>query len=415
MLKNAFLTIGTRGLIVVVNFLTAILSARYLGAEGKGIISLFTLNMNIIVVFSFFVGGPGLIYLFPRSEVNKLFYASLVWGTACSVVLTPVLSIFSKDAMDYFPELLAIVWLQAVYRIIANYFIAAERIADFNKLSLLYPIITIGLALLLFERFHNTTPGAFMMAMIVGSLVSVIAGLWMMRNDKVLIPVINFKETLIQALRYGFVVQLGNMIQLVNYRISFYFLDYYSGKAELGIFSMAVSFAEGVWIIATSFALNLYSLISNNENEQYNLSTSLSGMRISLVLTVIPCLILIVIPAFIYTFILGSDFNSINSVFPYLLPGVWLLTINISLVNFFTGTGRKWVSTVCAAFGMISLLVTSYILIPKAGMRGAAAATSISYFTSVIAVLIYFNRYYKLSLTDFILKRSDLKQTSILK
>ena len=95
MFRKSFYTFFNRFFIAILNFLTIIITARYLGAEGRGIISLFMLNLTIIFMIGSFIGGPGLVYLVPRHDASKLLNASYVWTIFSSVTVSLLLYVFN--------------------------------------------------------------------------------------------------------------------------------------------------------------------------------------------------------------------------------------------------------------------------------------------------------------------------------
>ncbi len=409
MLKSSLITIGTRGLTAVINFLLAIISARYLGAEGRGFISIFILNTTLVQLAAGFIGGAGLVYLFPRHNKVKMYFASLYWVTAVSVLVPLLMAALSEDARSTLWMLIAVSWLQSVLRIQSGYLISQERILANNLINLLYPFAAIACVWILFEYLNIISPVSFLWAVLAGSLASVLAGVLALKNEKFFIPVFNVFAELKAAWKYGYVVQAGNIIQMLNYRLSFYLLDYFSGKAAVGVFSMAVSLAEVLWIIANSFAVNLYSKISNSTDKESNIAQTLSTLRLVLATTIIPSIIILLLPGGFFAFIFGDEFLHLSSIFPWLIPGVVLLTINIILVHYFSGSGQPPIALKASVLAFISLIIFSFTLIPNMGAEGAALASSVGYAASALSAMYYFNKVKRLSVKDFVFSQTDLK------
>lgn len=409
MLKSSLITIGTRGLTAIINFLLAIISARYLGAEGRGFISIFILNTTLVQLAAGFIGGAGLVYLFPRYNKVKMYFASLYWVTAVSVMVPLLMAALSEDARSTIWLLMAVSWLQSVLRVQSGYLISQERILANNLINLLYPFAAITCVWILFEYLNMVSPISFLWAVLAGSLASVLAGVFALKNEKLFIPAFNVLAELKAAWKYGYVVQAGNIIQLLNYRLSFYLLDYFSGKAAVGVFSMAVSLAEVLWIIANSFAVNLYSKISNSTDKENNIAQTLSTLRLVLASTLIPSIIILLLPGSFFAFIFGDEFLRLSSIFPWLIPGVVLLTINIILVHYFSGSGQPSIALKASVLAFISLIIFSFTLIPNMGAEGAALASSVGYAASAFSAMYYFNKVKRLSVTDFVFSRTDLK------
>jgi O-antigen/teichoic acid export membrane protein len=409
MLQGSLITIGTRGFTALVNFLLAIISARYLGAEGRGILSIFILNSTVVQLAAGFLAGPGLIFLFPRHNPSALFYASLYWVTFISLVFPALLALVNADAHQTLIMLIAVAWLQSVLRIQSCYLLSRERILANNLINLMYPLATVSVVLFLFEVMQSVTVSGFLWSMLVGSLMSVLAGVFAMRKDAVFKPVWKVWIELKAAAKYGYVIQAGNTIQLLNYRLSFYLIDFFSGKAAVGIFSLAISIAEVLWIIANSFATNLYARISNSTNMAYNMEQTLSGLRLVLPATFLAALIILMFPTGFYVFLFGEEFYPLPTLLPWLLPGVLLLTINIILVHYFSGSGQPAVAFKSSVIAFVLLVIFCFTLIPSLELKGAALASSVSYAASAVSALYFFNRVKRVSFRDFIFRQSDMK------
>src|SRR5688572_7666686 len=72
--------VGIAGL----NFLIVILTAQNLGAAGRGEISLFVANIALVLLFTSILGGTGLTYLTPRTNIYQLVLPAYVWSAVMS-------------------------------------------------------------------------------------------------------------------------------------------------------------------------------------------------------------------------------------------------------------------------------------------------------------------------------------------
>src|SRR3954464_34152 len=114
MFRKSFYTFFNRFFIAILNFLTIIITARYLGAEGRGIISLFVLNLTVIFMTGSFIGGPGLVYLVPRHDPSKLLNASYLWTLVSSIVVALLLFVFNLVEPNLLIHLILLSIIQSV-------------------------------------------------------------------------------------------------------------------------------------------------------------------------------------------------------------------------------------------------------------------------------------------------------------
>src|ERR1035437_8863598 len=95
MFRKIISTIFIRGLLAGLNFILAIITARYLGPVGKGDVSLFMLNLTIVQLVNCFIGGPYLVYLVPRKNIMQLFLLSYTWSLITAIII-PFILFFLK-------------------------------------------------------------------------------------------------------------------------------------------------------------------------------------------------------------------------------------------------------------------------------------------------------------------------------
>ncbi len=71
---------------------------------------------------------------------------------------------------------------------------------------------------------------------------------------------ISFSKNIVKSLfNYGWKTQLSAFIQFLNYRLSYYFLEYFKGIASVGVFSVGVAFSEAIWMVSRSLSVIIYS------------------------------------------------------------------------------------------------------------------------------------------------------------
>lgn len=81
--------------------------------------------------------------------------------------------------------------------------------------------------------------------------------------------------------------------------------------------------------------------------------------------------------------------------------------------SYFAGRGKPGINAIISAFAFIVTLVLDILLIPWWGIIGAAIATSISYITSMVVSIVYFNSIVKLNFKEILaFKKSDFSVIS---
>jgi O-antigen/teichoic acid export membrane protein len=83
----------------------------------------------------------------------------------------------------------------------------------------------------------------------------------------------NIRALLAEMSKFGAWVQLANLAQLMNYRLSYYFIEWYAGRQPLGIYELGTKLSEVVWIFPKSICLVQYARLANNQDR--NMRSSL--------------------------------------------------------------------------------------------------------------------------------------------
>jgi O-antigen/teichoic acid export membrane protein len=409
MFRKSFYTFFNRFFIAILNFLTIIITARYLGAEGRGIISLFVLNLTVIFMTGSFIGGPGLVYLVPRHDPSNLLNASYLWTLVSSIVVALLLFVFNLVEPNLLIHLILLSIIQSVVRIQQFYLLAKERIKAYNFISVIYPAVLFILLIYFFSVQKHADIEYYFIAFYSGSIVTMIMSSIMVYKRLPVSFSFDLKEIISHAFKLGFVIQCANILQLLNYRFSFFLLDHYFGKHEVGIYSTAGSIAESVLIIANSFAVVQYSQIANSKNDDENTQLTMRITKVVLLLTVLATVALLLLPQEMFIMIFGKEFSELKNIFPYLAPGILLYIFSITISHYYSGSGNPKMGLLGSAAGFVVTLIAGIALIPQYNLKGAALTATLSYITTSLVLLIIFLKQKKLSLFDFIPDRKSLR------
>jgi O-antigen/teichoic acid export membrane protein len=209
------------------------------------------------------------------------------------------------------------------------------------------------------------------------------------------------------AISYGAFVQSANIFQLLNYRISYFILDMYSGRASLGIYSAGVQFSEALLISGKSISTVQYARISAKKNEAYAQRITILFMKLSIFLTGLGTLFLLLLPSSFLTWLLGDSFLNIKSTIFAMSLGIIALSAEIILSHYFSGTGRQKKNSISSLIGLCLTLIFAYLLIPKYGAVGAALTSSIAFSGMLIYLVVLMSNHKGMSLSIFFPKKTD--------
>ncbi|MCD6066697.1 MAG: teichoic acid transporter [Bacteroidetes bacterium] len=411
MLNKIIQTIFSKGIVSILNFLIVIITAKFTGAEGRGQMSLMYLNVTLILMINDLIGGSALVYLIPKLKAQRLVIPSAWMAVLCALLLPFLFNFYlGYDLRDY-------LWFTALslmlnFSSVGNMFLnGLQKIRQSNTGGILQTFsLFLVLCFLIFGLGQNNAQ-SYYLALLIGYSLNFFYSLIVL--SKYIFPV--EKSPLIQTckeiLNYGFIVQAGNAIQLLNYRLSYYFLDYFfplKGKAFVGVFSTGSSVAEAVWVIMNGISMVQYATLSNNENKSFAISYSVKLSKICLILTVFAVLVLILLPNSVFVFLFGNDFTEMRYVIQILSPGIVLMGFTGIYSHYFAGTGLMKISTYASLVAFGVTLIAGILLIPSMGLTGAALTSCLSYCISSLYLVIEFTRHTKCGIREQFFSFKDL-------
>jgi hypothetical protein len=140
MVKKILGTITTRILTAVITLASILINGWFLGADKMGTISLIILAITLIQMMNNFVGGGALVYLYPRTDLAKLFLPSYIWVIITSFSGTCILGLLERIPEGYFGHVLVLSLILSFSSVNFMILMGQERIRAFNIINLIQVI-----------------------------------------------------------------------------------------------------------------------------------------------------------------------------------------------------------------------------------------------------------------------------------
>ncbi len=402
-------------LAAALNFLIAIIISRTLGDTGSGTQSLVQATITFILIFSEIVGGASIIYLAPRHSFKKMLVASVLWAGLIAVVMGFGIWLFYpklESELVYHVAILS--FISSLSNINFRFLVGREEIKKANYNTLLQPVIlTLVLVIYYFVlKKSDEHVWGYIIGLYAAYGGTFLLGVWMLRKEYAQIPHDknrNYGPVLKDLFKYGFLNQTGHFVQFFNLRLSYFLLDSYIGRGEVGVFSRSVSLAESIWIISNSIALVQYARIANADDRRYSQKLTLDLSKICLLVSAVAILVLCLLPAEFYIFVFGKDFGEMAHLIRILAPGILLYCIFLILGHYYSGIGRYQMNTFAAICGLVATFVCGFTLIPKYNVTGAAITSAISYTVNAIFLFVFFVKESRFKGRDFLLTKGEIR------
>ena len=400
-------------LAAVLNFVIAIIISQTLGDTGSGTQSLVVATIAFILIFSEIVCGASIIYLAPRHSFKKILVASVVWSALIAVVMGFGIRLFyPKLEPDLVVHVAILSFISSLSNINFRFLVGKEEIQKANYNTLLQPVLlTLTLVLYHFILKREGIYG-YLIGLYVAYGGTFLLGIWMLRKEYANLPNDQDKEygpVLKDLFKYGFLNQTGHFVQFFNLRLSYYLLDSYIGRGQVGVFSRSVSLAESIWIISNSIALVQYARIANADDRQYSQKLTLDLAKICLLVSALAVVVLCLLPPQFYVFVFGKDFGEMAHLIRIPAPGILFYCIFLILGHYYSGTGRYHMNTFAALCGLVVTFVCGFTLIPRYDITGAAITSAAAYTVNAIFLFIFFVKESNFKGRDFLLKKSEIQ------
>ncbi|KQT24680.1 teichoic acid transporter [Chryseobacterium sp. Leaf405] len=407
MKQNTILkTFVSRFLILILNFGLVIYSANMWGSEGKGVISIVIADLTIISFFANIFVGSSMSYFASKYKVEQVLPFAYVWSILIGIVI-PVIFNFNH-ASEYFGYLILLSVLSSLLAANINLFVGMQNIKMFNLYTVLQQIIHIIFIGIIIYIVKITSVNSYFIAQIICfGVLFLISAFQVLKHCQ--FSNISFSKSIgAKLFDYGWKTQLSAFLQFLNYRLSFYFLEYFKGIVSVGIFSVGIAFSEAVWTVSRSLSVILYADVVNNTDSNIAIQKTKISLRISFLITLLFIIVMLLIPAELYSMIFGKDFSQTKEIILFLSPGILAIAVSNIIGYYFAGINKLRILNVKAIIGLIFTVVSSFYIIPRWGIRGACIVTSISY---CISSAILFWRFYQLTefhIQDYVLSKTEI-------
>jgi O-antigen/teichoic acid export membrane protein len=424
LVRDAVVTIGTRFGLAILIFATDIILARALGPSAKGRFALVLLYSQLAATVIGFgmdqaiavVSGRG-----PsdarRAAANALVWTAVVGGGAVLVSLwlygVPGGGSPAGPLAEVVPN------LSAAQFTIAALAIPAELLFNLGLFALLgrgrigaYSGIRIlrRLSLLGFLVTTALVTRLDLAAALVVNLVSLAATLaaigWAGARDG-LLGGRPSPELLGEELRFGSRAVVGTLAERLQFRADAFIVNAIAGVRATGIYSVTSGLAETLWYVPNALGVVMFSRAVDRDADAGRTAAVLTRttLALSIALAVPAALIG---PRFVRA-IYGPSFADAGVALRLIIPGVVAYSIVAILSRYLTGRGRPGTGTLVLLLGLVANVTANLLLVPRFGINGAAAASSISYGLTAVVTLAVFLRVSGRGLVEtVVVRRSDV-------
>ena len=400
-IRNSLLNFNRNILTMVLGFASTIIIARVLGPEKQGIYTLVVLLPNMLVTFLNVGIGPSSVYYVGKQKYSietivstNIFLALII--SAISIVIGILSIVLFRDTFfKGVPIIYLFIILSVLPLLFANSFLQAvfQGLQDFkvfNLVAIFGSIMNLVFLIIVVLLLRLNVIGAiisFFASVIAPTLILIIY--LKKRNIIVRFKYIS-KEFIKDSLIYGYKAHLSNILAFVNYRADILMISYFLSPAAVGIYNVAVSIAEKLWVVSQPVSAVLFPRISSAKTDEERNNLTAKVARNVLLLSIIIGFIIFLISDLFIEIMFGEKYKAASNIIKILLVGITLFSAERILSNDLAGRGKPELNLYMSLFTVIVNIILNLIFIPKWGFYGAAVATSVAYsLTFILKILVF--------------------------
>ena len=415
--KSATTVFANNLAVSVFSLVNVIITARFLGATARGDIALLTTVAGLASTIALLGVEQSMVNLGGREPHlrralagNAVVLTFLLGGIAC-LILGVLLLVFHGLRGDVTLAMFTFAFL-AIPVLIGRVYFQALLDAEYrfrfsNGVRLVAPVSGVVLNGALGIASVLTVTSA-MTVWLGGQTVSTLMLVWYQarkldgfgRPDRALAR---------RSLTFGAKSHLSHVISLGNWRLDQWFVGSMAGSRELGYYSVAVSWAESLYILpAVLRNVQRPDLVRAARREAGRQAAQV--FRICVLVSVPMLLLAFVAAPFLCTTIFGPDFSASVDDLRWLLPGTFGIIALRILGDALIAQRRPLRVSAATAVALVFTIVLDVTLIPPLGGEGAAIASTIAYSVGGLAVALVFLRGLGVRPSELLWHPGDLSQ-----
>lgn len=413
-------------LILITGFIASVITARLLGVEGRGNYALILNTSNFLNLLLGFSLGSVIVHVIStdktpfRNTINSLtlIISALIIFCLLLLLIFPFDSfkflLPANENVVFWKFVLLFLFLCSLAITLFNSILSGKKLFSVQQRNALRMAVFSCLAFIILYVFKSELEidfRFFILFQLAIIAITVASIYWVyFKNAR---PPFTFtflsQSQLKYILSFSFMAYVANIFQFLSYKMDFWFVEYYNGTKELGIYSLSVNLAQMLWLMpqAISTVFIAYSG-SNIEGKAVSQTNTLVRITISIILVV--AAILAAGIDFFIPVLYGVEFSESAFLFKLLLLGIVPFCITTIIASYFAGKGVIKINLYCSLIGFAICLLFDIILIPKYGIRGAAIATIISYCISTVYIIFMYMQKTDSRIKDFlVIKKGDIQ------
>lgn len=408
--KSMVLTFATNILLFGIGMIISVITSRFLGPSGKGIVGLSTnIVAFFLIILDLGIGASNTYFIGKNNKiVDEVISCNFIITFFECIIVILIYFINMKFPIILFKGLtgscliltMIVVPTSSLKAALINIILGLQQYKEYNKINIFNQIVNLILILVLVINYSSAY--YVILSTLITNCIAILFILNLLLRKNKIKP--EFNANLFKPMiRYGIKIQLSNFTQLLTYRLDVFIINYFLLVKDVGIYTNAVVIAEMMWQIPGTVSTLLYSRVSNTNDKESIKNTTNKYMRISFGIILLCSIILALISKPLILILYGVSFMRAVDALLLLIPGICLFSISKILASCIAGLGRVDINLKISVLVCIITGALDIILIPIFNINGASIATSLTYIIHAILTLRAYKKLTSSNLKEIVL------------
>jgi O-antigen/teichoic acid export membrane protein len=378
MIRNVAATAGIRLALTGLALVTTILTARYLGQQGRGdYFFMVTLATTIVQLTALGLPLANSYFAAHDHATRAALTTNSAWVAVCVAGgAGAALALGAHYAGMLQDTPVSYLWLAAAlappalfYMLGSNILIGLERVRAYNAAEIASRVLVF--AALVLAGAAGVGAGGFVAATVVAWGVSAV-GVVLLLARGTRLPLRFDADMLRRGLRYAAKAYVVTMLGFLVLRSNIFLLRREWGPGELGLYSIAAQVADVLFILPQTVSLLLLPRLVRLAGTRWD--TTVRAALAVAVATGVTAAVTALVARPVIGLLFGEEFTPSANVLYVMLPGVVFLATASVLGQYLGAMGMPVAYLGVWALSLLVLVASSVLLIPQHAGAGAAAS-----------------------------------------
>lgn len=384
----------------MLGLLSTIITARFLGTDGRGIYAFITTTTAFTLQFgNLGLHGSNIFYTgkYPKS-FSKLFNNTLLLSLILGSFLGFLTNLYAHEYVIRYCKypylvqwsILLFVPVSLFNLLTQNLVLGRNDIFAFNFSEFINKTIVVILFVLIIIS-GTANAELFFLAYTLSTLISAIFLYTRTRkNNK---SKIRFNKQIFKlSLRYGIKAYISSLFSYAVIRTSMIIVAKKMSMNSVGIYSVSFAIFDVIYLMVTVFATLIFPRLTTNNDKYFQKKLVYNNVIAVAIFLIFSFLFFLLFGEKLIFIAFGKQFLPAAKIFFYLMPGLFFLSINTIFMNYFAAQGLPRIVIYSPAVALCVLIISMNLLIEKYGLSAAGISFSLSSFTMFIISVIYLNK-----------------------